>query len=187
MSDTPMPTINKVWRCVTSGQNMMISMRWSNYCTECCFFIAMPGWIMQDDLTGDWFESLERCFRWSDRAEQKPFTDHPTADSIPVASAPNMPAAVSVTMTKWKIYPGPHDFFLKLNIEAQIVNIFNNYRFSPQLGNRWSWRNEEWLTKDWRRVGTTVSTGGTAAKTTCSRARSEWAWSENSNISGQIY
>jgi NAD kinase len=28
--------------------------------------------INKADLTGDWFESLERCFRWSNRAEQKP-------------------------------------------------------------------------------------------------------------------
>jgi len=27
--------------------------------------------INKADLTGDWFESLERCFRWSNRAEQK--------------------------------------------------------------------------------------------------------------------
>ncbi|KAG1656612.1 hypothetical protein FOA52_008435 [Chlamydomonas sp. UWO 241] len=27
--------------------------------------------INKDDLTADWFESLERCFRWSDRTEQK--------------------------------------------------------------------------------------------------------------------
>lgn len=28
--------------------------------------------INKFDLTGDWFDSLERCFRWSNRAEQKP-------------------------------------------------------------------------------------------------------------------
>jgi NAD kinase len=31
--------------------------------------------INKDDLTGDWFESLERCFRWSNRAEQKPLQE----------------------------------------------------------------------------------------------------------------
>ncbi|GAX83042.1 hypothetical protein CEUSTIGMA_g10468.t1 [Chlamydomonas eustigma] len=30
--------------------------------------------INKADLTGDWFESLDRCFRWSDRAEQRPLT-----------------------------------------------------------------------------------------------------------------
>ena len=30
--------------------------------------------INRTDLTVDWFESLERCFKWSDRAAvQKPF------------------------------------------------------------------------------------------------------------------
>lgn len=28
--------------------------------------------INKTDLTGDWFDSLERCFRWSDRSVQKP-------------------------------------------------------------------------------------------------------------------
>ncbi|KAF5837531.1 ATP-NAD kinase-like domain-containing protein [Dunaliella salina] len=28
--------------------------------------------INRTDLTGDWFDSLDRCFRWSDRLEQKP-------------------------------------------------------------------------------------------------------------------
>ncbi|GBF92618.1 ATP-NAD kinase [Raphidocelis subcapitata] len=28
--------------------------------------------INKTDLTADWFESLERCFRWSERSEQKP-------------------------------------------------------------------------------------------------------------------
>ena len=28
--------------------------------------------INKADLTSDWFESLERCFRWSERSEQKP-------------------------------------------------------------------------------------------------------------------
>ncbi|KAF6262505.1 ATP-NAD kinase-like domain-containing protein [Scenedesmus sp. NREL 46B-D3] len=31
--------------------------------------------INREDLTTDWFESLERCFRWSNRMEQKPFQD----------------------------------------------------------------------------------------------------------------
>eukprot|EP00879_Flechtneria_rotunda_P007391 GHRR01007753.1.p1 GENE.GHRR01007753.1~~GHRR01007753.1.p1 ORF type:complete len:584 (+),score=189.94 GHRR01007753.1:471-2222(+) len=31
--------------------------------------------INRTDLTTDWFESLERCFRWSNRMEQKPFED----------------------------------------------------------------------------------------------------------------
>ena len=31
--------------------------------------------INRTDLTTDWFESLERCFRWSNRAEQKPFQE----------------------------------------------------------------------------------------------------------------
>jgi NAD kinase len=31
--------------------------------------------INKADLTGDWFESLERCFRWSNRAEQKPLQE----------------------------------------------------------------------------------------------------------------
>ncbi|WIA09297.1 hypothetical protein OEZ85_008704 [Tetradesmus obliquus] len=31
--------------------------------------------INRADLTTDWFESLERCFRWSNRMEQKPFQD----------------------------------------------------------------------------------------------------------------
>ncbi len=28
--------------------------------------------INKEDLTTDWFDSLERCFRWSDRTQQKP-------------------------------------------------------------------------------------------------------------------
>lgn len=28
--------------------------------------------INQTDLTSDWFDSLERCFKWSDRLQQKP-------------------------------------------------------------------------------------------------------------------
>lgn len=31
--------------------------------------------INKADLTGDWFESLERCFRWSNRTEQKPLQE----------------------------------------------------------------------------------------------------------------
>ncbi|KIY93564.1 hypothetical protein MNEG_14398 [Monoraphidium neglectum] len=31
--------------------------------------------INKTDLTSDWFESLERCFRWSERSEQKPFEE----------------------------------------------------------------------------------------------------------------
>lgn len=31
--------------------------------------------INRTDLTTDWFESLERCFTWSSRPEQKPFQD----------------------------------------------------------------------------------------------------------------
>ena len=30
--------------------------------------------INRTDLTGDWFDSLERCFKWSDRLQQKPFS-----------------------------------------------------------------------------------------------------------------
>lgn len=30
--------------------------------------------INRTDLTGDWFDSLERCFRWSDRTMQKPLS-----------------------------------------------------------------------------------------------------------------
>lgn len=30
--------------------------------------------INKTDLTGDWFDSLERCFHWSDRMEQKPLS-----------------------------------------------------------------------------------------------------------------
>jgi len=31
--------------------------------------------INKTDLTADWFESLERCFRWSERSEQKPLEE----------------------------------------------------------------------------------------------------------------
>jgi NAD+ kinase len=30
--------------------------------------------INKTDLTSDWFDSLERCFRWSDRTPQKPLS-----------------------------------------------------------------------------------------------------------------
>lgn len=35
--------------------------------------------INKTDLTSDWFESLERCFRWSERSEQKPFEEEDVA------------------------------------------------------------------------------------------------------------
>jgi hypothetical protein len=36
--------------------------------------------INKTDLTADWFESLERCFRWSERSEQKPLEDGDDGD-----------------------------------------------------------------------------------------------------------
>jgi hypothetical protein len=44
--------------------------------------------INKTDLTGDWFESLERCFRWSNRSEQKPLTTPPPPPPSAVVSAP---------------------------------------------------------------------------------------------------
>ncbi len=37
--------------------------------------------INRTDLTGDWFDSLERCFRWSDRTVQKPLPGDAGHDS----------------------------------------------------------------------------------------------------------
>eukprot|EP00195_Chlamydomonas_chlamydogama_P008652 CAMPEP_0202892086 /NCGR_PEP_ID=MMETSP1392-20130828/1922_1 /ASSEMBLY_ACC=CAM_ASM_000868 /TAXON_ID=225041 /ORGANISM="Chlamydomonas chlamydogama, Strain SAG 11-48b" /LENGTH=384 /DNA_ID=CAMNT_0049575965 /DNA_START=530 /DNA_END=1684 /DNA_ORIENTATION=+ len=41
--------------------------------------------INKADLTGDWFDSLERCFRWSDRSEQKPI--HNSSETYMVSNS----------------------------------------------------------------------------------------------------
>jgi len=47
--------------------------------------------INKEDLTGDWFESLDRCFRWSNRLEQKhlavEYSEHKSA-TLPGSGEP---------------------------------------------------------------------------------------------------
>ncbi|KAG2493282.1 hypothetical protein HYH03_008418 [Edaphochlamys debaryana] len=52
--------------------------------------------INRTDLTGDWFDSLERCFRWSDRTVQKPLSPEQLADLNSSPAHQPQPAAVSV-------------------------------------------------------------------------------------------
>lgn len=51
--------------------------------------------INKADLTGDWFDSLERCFRWSDRMEQRPL-DLATQRSLALAASPARAAVGAV-------------------------------------------------------------------------------------------
>ncbi|KAG2450488.1 hypothetical protein HYH02_004989 [Chlamydomonas schloesseri] len=46
--------------------------------------------INRTDLTGDWFDSLERCFRWSDRTMQKPLS----AEQLQAAEAAGAKPAI---------------------------------------------------------------------------------------------
>ena len=38
--------------------------------------------INKADQTTDWFESLDRCFGWNERMEQKPLEEHPKPKAL---------------------------------------------------------------------------------------------------------
>eukprot|EP00955_Chlamydomonas_euryale_P095450 364938-Chlamydomonas_euryale.AAC.21 len=46
--------------------------------------------INKEDLTTDWFDSLERCFKWTDRAEQKALEVQPH-QALPPVTPPKPP------------------------------------------------------------------------------------------------